>query len=352
MLDSVKVKIGIIVAMTGLTLGIHYGWVLEPIFGDAHWIHAVHGRFCYIPIVIGASWFGLRGGLYSAMIISILVLPLLFGSPLTEHNLAGELVEIVFYFAIAILTGGLVDREFGLRRHQEKMRLRLERSHQLSKVGQIAAGVAHEIKNPLASIKGAAEIISDEKTSSEEKKEFQEIMIKEIRRLDGTVADFLAYARPREIKLARLNFSESVNHCVRQLVPQAEKNSITLKPLIDHDLFIEADRSRIHEMILNIILNAIEASSEDNVIEISLTSPATDEVVLTVTDEGAGIEKEALDKIFEPFYTTKMDGTGLGLAMAKDIIEVHNGEVSINSKLGAGTTVRVMLPNQKESDRS
>ncbi len=182
--ESIRAKLLILAGATAITLAVHYGWLLEPLFGHVHWVHAIHGRLCYIPIVIAASWFGLRGGLYAAGVISVLVLPYVLTSVDDPHELASEAAEIVFYFAIAILIGVLVEREFTARRKQQEAQLQMERSQKLSLVGQLAAGVAHEIKNPLASIKGAADILTDDDTTRADREEFKEILQNEIRRID------------------------------------------------------------------------------------------------------------------------------------------------------------------------
>ena len=124
-------KVGILMGIIALTLGIHYGWLIEPIFGHIHWVHAIHGRFCYIPIVIAAIWFGTRGGFLVAAIISILVMPYIIGANLEAHSLADEFTEIVFYFAIALLSGALIDRELRARKRAQDARLQLERSQKL-----------------------------------------------------------------------------------------------------------------------------------------------------------------------------------------------------------------------------
>ena len=107
MITETRLKIGLIGLAMAITVGIHYGLILEPIFGQSHWVHALHGRFCYIPIVVAAVWFGLRGGLITAASISLLVLPYILGGQHTAHNLAGEMVELIFYFAIAVNHGFL-----------------------------------------------------------------------------------------------------------------------------------------------------------------------------------------------------------------------------------------------------
>ena len=351
MIAERKWKVSFLVGVVVLTVGIHYGWVLEPFFGPSHWIHAVHSRFCYIPIVVAASWFGLRGGLYMATAISALVLPYIFTiTAANPHELSGELVEIVFYFAIAILTGSLIDREFRIRRKQEETQLQLERSQKLSMVGRMAASVAHEIKNPLASIKGAVEILKDKATSDSDKEEFASIVSKEIKRIDRTIGEFLEFARPRETKLERLNLSEVLRGSMKQIETHATKNKIQIRSDIDNDIIIHGDAEKIHQVMLNLLLNSIEASEAGSVIDIRLSENKADDisVSLAISDHGKGIEESELEKVFEPFYTTKSSGTGLGLAVVKSIVENHRGEIKIDSKIGQGTTVTVSFAAWKD----
>ncbi len=339
-----KYKTAILGGLITLTLGIHYGLILEPIFGQAHWIHAIHGRFCYIPIVMAASWFGLRGGVYAASIISLLVLPYVFVRVSGAHDLVGEIVEIIFYFAIAILSGALIDRQLLARKKQEEMRIQLERSHQLSIVGQIAAGVAHEIKNPLASIKGALEIISDENTSPDDKEEFRGILFSEIKRMDGTITEFLNFARPKETKLERLDLSELIPTTTKSVEAHALKLGVTIQKDIEDRIIIHGDKEKLHEMMLNLLLNAIQVSKPESIIEVWLEKRNTSTAILTIKDSGEGVEEADVDRIFEPFYTTKASGIGLGLAIVKAIVESHDGNIEVESQPGQGTKIVVSLP--------
>ncbi len=344
-----RVKLAFLVGIVALTIAIHYGWILEPLFGPSHWIHAIHGRLCYIPIVIAASWFGLRGGLYTATVISVLVMPFILTTAAdSPHELSGEVVEIVFYFAIAILAGWLVDRELSIRRKQEETQLQLERSHRLAMVGRMAASVAHEIKNPLASIKGAVEILSEEATSKSDKEEFRGILSKEIKRIDGTVKDFLEFARPREMKLEKLDLSSALRSSLKQIETHAAKYKIRIRPKIEDNVVVRGDEEKIHQVILNLLLNAIEASEAETPINVSLTRDRDGRVSLIISDSGKGIDDSELEKVFEPFYTTKSSGTGLGLAIVKAIVENHRGEIWVNSKLGEGTTVEITFPSYKD----
>jgi len=337
-------KILALAGVIALTVGIHYGWILEPIFGPTHWAHALHGRFCYIPIVMAASFFGMRGGLWVAGIISLLVLPYILLSHQSEHNLAGEYVEIVFYFAIAVLAGALTDRERRSRRRQERTQLQLERSHKLSMVGQMAAGVAHEIKNPLASIKGSVEILCSDETSDTERKEFSEIITREIRRIDNTVKEFLDFARPRESRPRPVDLVDIVDAAARQFGSQAGPAGVQIVQHSDPGLKVQVDPEKIQQVVLNLLLNALEASTSGDTIEISARAADDNWAELAVRDHGAGIDPAEAERIFEPFYTRKSSGSGLGLAIVKSIVESHGGRVDLKPADGGGAVFTVSLP--------
>lgn len=343
--ESFKTKIAVIVAVTATTLAIHYGWLVEPIFGHVHWLHAVHGRFCYIPIVIAASWFGLRGGLLAAAAISILILPYVFGLTGASRDIATETGEIVFYFAIATLIGVLVEREFKARRKQQEAQLQVERSQKLSLVGQMAAGVAHEIKNPLASIKGAADILTADDTPPEDREEFKGILKNEIRRIDSTVAEFLEFARPKETKLERLVLSDTVRATVRQVEAHARRLGIGVDADLQDGVVVKGDPEKLHQLTLNLVLNAIQASHEGDTVRVALSASHVSGARLVVADSGDGIAEGDLERVFEPFFTTRSSGTGLGLAVVKNIVDGHGGQVSIESKKGQGSVVTVVLPH-------
>jgi two-component system sensor histidine kinase HydH len=344
-------KITILAAVTAVTLGIHYEWLVEPFFGHVHWVHAIHGRLCYIPIVISAAWFGLRGGLVAAATISLLLTPYIVGTALDSHQLADELTEIVFYFAIAVLTGALIDRELRARKRAEDARLQLERSQKLSLVGQIAAGMAHEIKNPLASIKGAVEILGDESTSASEEHEFRQIVIKEIKRIDRSLTDFLEFARPAKTEPRRFNLSDAVRDAVRQMNAQAKKRGVTINEDIESAVHINGDREKIHQVLLNLMINAMEASSPESSIGVGLEAdPPAGRAVLTVRDTGAGLSALEAQRAFEPFFSSKPSGTGLGLAVAKSIVDRHGGRISVTPGDDGGALATVILPlSERES---
>jgi two-component system, NtrC family, sensor histidine kinase HydH len=340
---TVRTKLTILSAVVAVTVAIHYGWPIFAIFGHTAWGHALHSRFCYVPIAIAAAWFGLRGGVYAATAISLLVVPYLFGYGAHPADLSNELVEIIFYYGIGILIGALIDRELRVRRQQEETQLQLERSQRLSLVGQMAAGVAHEIKNPLASIKGAMEIMTDETVSDSERMEFREIVSREIRRIDGTVTEFLAFARPRESIMQEMDLSAAVELAVRQVAPKVTSSGMSITSNIVPAMRIIGDAEKLHQAFANLILNSVEASDSGARIDVAL-SANNGKAHFTLRDYGCGIPSAHLNQIFEPFFSTKASGTGLGLAIVKSIIEAHNGTIAMTSKSDIGTTFTISLP--------
>lgn len=340
---TTRTRILIIAASAVFTVAIHYGWLTDKLFGHVHWVHAVHTRFCYVPIIIAAAWFGLRGGLYTATLISLLVFPLIARLDVDSNQFASEIADVVFYYGMGVLIGVLVDRQSAAQRSKEAAQRQVEQSQKLSVVGQMAAGVAHEIKNPLASIKGAADILADENTSPEERAEFKDILVNEVRRMDTTVGEFLEFARPREARLRRTNLCDIVRQSVRRIESQAHQDGISVVYDGAQELYVNGDVEKLTQLVLNFLLNALQASSPGSKVTVTVRERDT-RVELSVTDEGEGIKKEDMERIFEPFYTTKHSGTGLGLAVVRAIIESHDGELSVESEYGKGTAMTVSLP--------
>jgi two-component system sensor histidine kinase HydH len=339
-----SVKILAVGAVVTLTVAIHYGWVIQPIFGHQDWVHALHRRFCYIPIVIACAWFGLRGGLITTTAISALIIPYIY---LSEHaaDPFTEYTEIVFYYALAVLAGALVDRELKIRRQHEQSRIELERSKRLSMMGQLAAGVAHEIKNPLASIKGATEILTDRLASEQDKEDFAEIVRREVKRIDTTVGEFLTFARPPAPVPARIDWSEELKLSLKQFEREASSRGVKVETVMESAVFVNGDRERLHQVALNLLLNALQATPDGGRIQVDLARLSALEARLSIHDTGSGIEPENLPRIFEPFYTTRSSGTGLGLAIVKTIIDAHHGTIAATSEPGKGTTMTVTLPS-------
>jgi signal transduction histidine kinase len=308
-----------------------------------HVLHAIHGRLCYIPIILGAIWFGVRGGLATAIAISALTIPYTLRIH-DHHTLIGEYTEMVFYVAIGLMTGVLIEREWREREHRVALERELARSERLSSLGQMAAGLAHEIRNPLGSIQGVAELLGDDAPAGSKKRELFDVLHKESKRLGGVVDDFLNFARPRPLLLAPVDIASVVDRSVAQMRLDANSRSIQIDTELDAHLpRVEADAEQIHQVLLNLLLNAIAASPDNGRIEIS-SSRVPHGVAITVQDWGHGISKDTLSRVYDPFFTTRERGTGLGLSISHTIVSDHGGSIDIESEPGKGCAVTVTLP--------
>jgi signal transduction histidine kinase len=213
----------------------------------------------------------------------------------------------------------------------------------MSLVGQIAAGMAHEIKNPLASIKGAVEILCDEGTSEQDKGEFQAIVLKEVKRINTSVSDFLEFARPSETTLTELNLADIVRSSLKQIQPQAMKRGIKIVSHIEDPVIIMGDEEKVHQVMLNLLLNAVDAAPDKSSVTVDLKSEEANAVIF-IEDSGLGIRESDASRVFEPFFTTKSTGTGLGLAIAKSIVERHNGQLRLENVTHGGARAETTLP--------
>lgn len=331
-------------ALTAATVSFHYGFLMPP---GAHMLHAIHGRLCYIPIILGAIWFGVRGGLATALAISALTVPYALRVH-DHHTLIGEYTEMVFYVAIGLMTGVLIERERRERERREALQRELARSERLSSLGQMAAGLAHEIRNPLGSIQGVAELLGDDAPAGSKKRELFDILRKESKRLSTVVDDFLTFARPRPLTLAPVDVGAVVERSVAQMQIDASARSIAISTRLDTQLpRVQGDAEQLHQVFLNLLLNAIAASPDHGRIEVSGVRVARDShpaVAITVQDWGAGIAPDALPRVFDPFFTTRENGTGLGLSISYAIVTDHGGSIEIDSTPGHGCAVCVTLP--------
>ncbi|WP_080845966.1 PAS domain-containing protein [Cytobacillus gottheilii] len=226
------------------------------------------------------------------------------------------------------------------RKHSEEL---LHRQDKLAAVGQLAAGVAHEIRNPLTSMKGYAEfLLLDEQ--NEERREFIDIILDEIDRVDTIVEDFMVLAKPKAIQLEEKNIIPIIENVISLLEFEARKRNVAIhfepeQPIIQ----IECDENRLKQVFLNFIKNGIEAMPDGGKINITIEN-INDKITIAIQDTGVGIPEDKLKKIGDPFYTTKKNGNGLGLMVSFKIIESHNGKVYIESELNKGTIFNIVLP--------
>jgi len=217
----------------------------------------------------------------------------------------------------------------------------------LAAVGEMAAGIAHEIRNPLASMSGSIQILRQELPLSTEQEQLMDIVLRESERLNATIRSFLAYARPQRFEIARFDVRRALNDTALLLRNSAEvrEGHEILVDLPPTELWYEADEGQIKQIIWNLATNGLRAMPEGGRLQLAGSlEPSSEGVVLTVRDQGIGIAAEELDALFQPFHGSFAKGSGLGLAIVHRIVSDYHGEIQVSSQPGAGTTVSVRLP--------
>ena len=232
------------------------------------------------------------------------------------------------------------------RERESHVARQLAHADQLAGLGQLAAGLAHEIKNPLAGIQGALEVLRDESRDSDTQHLFAE-MLDELKRVHIILHRLLESGRPAPLRLVRTDLGKLLSETAELLRPSLRRQRVTLACEVAAGLpEVEVDPAKIRQVLVNLIQNAAEAMHErgGNIQVRASGFPEQSAVVLTVEDDGPGIADETLARLFEPFFTTKFAGTGLGLAISKGLVEQHGGEIEVTSELGRGTSFVVVLP--------
>jgi two-component system, NtrC family, sensor histidine kinase HydH len=226
------------------------------------------------------------------------------------------------------------------------LKMEIEKNQRLASLGNLAAGVAHEIRNPLSSIKGFATYFKERYKDIPDDKKTAEIMVQEVERLNRVISQLLEFASPVKIHKKSVSMVTLIQHSLKMIEGHAREKNIEIKTDLDHhtkDLYIDPDK--INQVFLNIYLNAIEAMENNGTLYVRLTEDKKNNMAkVEISDTGKGIIKEDLTHIFDPYFTTKQSGTGLGLAIVHKIIESHKGDIRVESERGAGTTVTILLP--------
>ena len=260
-----------------------------------------------------------------------------------------------------IVLAGLFSLWFVFQNHKrhlariDEMRKRLEQSERLSSLGQLAAGVAHEIRNPLNAISMASQRLQREYQPCEEDRsqEFGRltgVIRDEIRRLNVIIEDFLTFSRSRRLELREYSLTEVVQKLARLMGEEARARGIVLTLRHEPDaLMVPMDVDKLQQALINIVKNAIESIDGSGSIDIAMEKPSGDRAVVRISDTGSGLAPEEVEKIFDPDYTTKEKGLGLGLPIAYEIIRGHGGTIRVQSAVGKGTTFEITLPTRPAS---
>jgi signal transduction histidine kinase len=221
-----------------------------------------------------------------------------------------------------------------------------ELSRRIAMVGRLTAGVAHEMKNPLNAMTIHLELLKQKLAAGRPAAEHVEIIEQEIRRLDQRIQGFLKFVRPEETSFRAVALAPLISSVVHAMQPEAQRAGVAIDlGCTDGALAVEGDSAQLREVFLNLAQNAIQAMPRGGRLTISCSPAANHRVRVRVEDTGVGIAPENLAKIFELYYTTKERGTGVGLSMVYRTIQIHNGEIDVESTVGVGTTFILTLPS-------
>ena len=333
-------------------------------------LHDFYRRLSYFPIVVAAILYGIRGGLFLAACTSLAFIPHLrhFYHQGPSVYLA-ELPEVLLYFGAGIVTGAIAGREKQLRIKYQELSRQLERSYKklhkqasilveaeeqlhasqkLSALGQLSASLAHEVKNPLASIRGAVEILADEFPPDHPKYEFAQILLKETERLSSTLDDTLHFSRSQKANQESPELEALalvLERVIRLLDTKFQDKNIGLQVKLSPEtegFLIPGDK--MTQVFLNLLLNSCEVLEPTGRIEVESRLNG-EQLALLFSDNGPGVAETERKKIFTPFYSTRKEGTGLGLAISSRIVESYGGSITVTSPdHGSGAIFTVVLP--------
>lgn len=233
----------------------------------------------------------------------------------------------------------------------KEMEAEVKRKEKWAFIGELSASIAHELRNPLASLKGSVEMLRENQVSREHADRLMNIALSEMDRLNGIITDFLLYARPQELQKEPFDVHLSLREIITLIqVQESNGKQATISAALEGSVIIVGDPKQLRQVYWNLCLNAVDAVDSNGTIMI-YTEQNPNSVSVIFRDSGAGISKSDIEKIFYPFFTTKDSGTGLGLSTAQKIVEEHGGKIIVHSEgEGKGTTVRVTLPRHSEQE--
>lgn len=326
---------------------------------DHFWLHPFFQRLYYVPLLLMAIWYGWRGGVLAAAVAAVLYIPhirMSWGSN-PEYSATQE-IEVVMFFVVTVLTGILADHERAQRRKVEETARKLSevyaqlqksfeqlrRADRLSALGELSAGLAHEIRNPLGSIEGAVQILGRRDLSEDTRLEFADLAYREAVRLKGLLTNFLEFARPQPPRVAASEVVLLLESVAKLASETAMMARVTLRIQTAGELPpVSVDPEQIKQVLLNLVINAVQAMPSGGQVTLRARRDG-DWMQMEVEDEGVAIPSDDFERVFDPFFTTRSRGTGLGLSIAYQIVSQHGGHISARRNPQRGMTFTVTLP--------
>jgi two-component system, NtrC family, sensor histidine kinase HydH len=313
----------------------------------------------FVPVISAATTLGLGGTfafilLACASYLSFLRYVDWSRVPLTPEDINVLILRCLFLFVVGFLVYQQAHgkREEMRRTEEAATRLRtaeasLRRSERLAALGQLTAGLAHELRNPLGTIKASADMMTKSASNPDVLAEMAGYISSEVDRTNALISRFLDFAKPLELHAALADLSGLLDDVIAQAQPLAGKRDVQIeKHMGPGDFTFVFDRELLQLALLNLIQNAVQASKPGQRVRVEAETEGS-QVTIALTDAGSGIAAEHLESVFNPFFTTKPDGVGLGLALVAKIVDEHQGRILVRSEIGRGTTFEVTLPRQE-----
>ncbi len=295
-------------------------------------------RLYYLPIVLGGVWFGLRGGVRVSLCVTLICIP--HSLMAFKYDVAlfyDEVLEIILFNVVGAVVGVLSDRD----RRQKALHQQFQT---LAILGESVSSVAHEIKNMLIPIRGFLRRIREGQTSGAKVNSYLEIVEQETAKLEKMVKDMLSFGREAPLKREDVEVGRLVEGLRQVLEEEFHEKGIRFVCLCPEGVKpVSLDREKMYHALTNLLHNAIQATPKGREVRLTVRQEQNT-LLMVVEDEGAGIPEEHMERIFQPFFTTKRQGTGLGLVITKQIVEQHGGEIRIESATGNGTRVFLTFP--------
>jgi len=327
----------LVLLCAGITF-LHYGTDQKK-----YYFHVFYGELYFLPIVLSAFWFSLRGALLVSATISLCYLPFI-----VQHwqnfspNDLDRILSLLLYNGLAVLTGVLKGRETAARE-------KLLRAENLTVMGRSLAAAAHDMKTPLMLIGGFARRILKNMGDGDPARMKLALIIKETEKMESMTRDMLDFSKPLSLNRIRKGFDTTVQNSLAIVKETCRRSNVIIQYRAVPDVLdISFDPLRLEQVIVNLVLNAIEASPEGGTVAVTL-SRSQKTLFLDVADSGCGIPFAEREKVLDPFFTTKKEGTGLGLPIVKKIVEAHGWSLQILDNDCGGTIFRIEIIEEERT---
>jgi signal transduction histidine kinase len=321
-----------------------------------HELHNYLFKATYVPLILAGLWFHVRGGLIASGSMSAFSLAHYFAQLTGHHKIETVLVDVVLYNVVTFGTGFLAQRrDEALARAEAQTRevelnaralLQAEeamrRSERLRALGELAAGMAHEIRNPLGGIRGAAEVLTKPETRPEARAEFGKLLDEEVARLDRVVGNFLDFARPSAAEIALVRPAEVVDAVFLLLSGSARRADVVTENAVPRDVEVHADADLLRQVLLNLCLNAVQAQPSGGRVRVGAARDGG-RVRIDVEDAGRGVAPEMRERLFDSYVSGRAGGSGLGLPIAARLAATMGGSVELVRTGEGGSVFRVTL---------